>query len=503
MQFKSIFRELKGKNDRDDKLKQPIEHKNREGLLSLSFSSYVTVQQGQWANLPPELLLDIIGRVEANETTWPARRAVVSCAAVCKSWREITREVIRTPEECGLLTLPFSLKQPGPRDTPIQCYIRRERSTSTYRLYLGLSHGGTYKFELDSALSGDASKLLYAAKRIRKATKTEFVISLAANDFSQTSDNYAGNLRSNFFGSKFIIYDCQSPPKTGVFQSHGLSRKRISTKKVSPRLPLCNYKVATITYELNVLRTRGPRRMCCTMHSIPTLDETLCPVEASEERKDKSSSNKSIKESLVLKNKTPRWHEQLQCWCLNFRGRVTVASVKNFQLVASEQEKVILQFGKIGKDIFTMDYRSIMQGLLRAIRSFPMKYRKCFDDATIAKSHTIGEKGLPNTTVGEVLTSKGEEKVQSWLWCHTNDTVHDALKQMVQNNIGSLVVLKPGEQKLIAGIFTERDNHIRHVPVIDGKIIGMISIGDVVRAVLEQQHGEMKRLNEFIHGDYY
>lgn len=39
-------------------------------------------------------------------------------------------------------------------------------------------------------------------------------------------------------------------------------------------------------------------------------------------------------ESLVLKNKAPRWHEQLQCWCLNFRGRVTVASVKNFQLVA-------------------------------------------------------------------------------------------------------------------------------------------------------------------------
>uniref|UniRef100_A0A452Z779 Tubby C-terminal domain-containing protein n=1 Tax=Aegilops tauschii subsp. strangulata TaxID=200361 RepID=A0A452Z779_AEGTS len=35
---------------------------------------------------------------------------------------------------------------------------------------------------------------------------------------------------------------------------------------------------------------------------------------------------------LVLRNKVPRWHEQLQCWCLNFRGRVTIASVKNFQL---------------------------------------------------------------------------------------------------------------------------------------------------------------------------
>lgn len=34
--------------------------------------------------------------------------------------------------------------------------------------------------------------------------------------------------------------------------------------------------------------------------------------------------------SLVLRNKAPIWHEQLQCWCLNFHGRVTVASVKNF-----------------------------------------------------------------------------------------------------------------------------------------------------------------------------
>ncbi|KAK9139455.1 hypothetical protein Scep_009136 [Stephania cephalantha] len=87
---------------------------------------------------------------------------------------------------------------------------------------------------------------------------------------------------------------------------------------------------------------------------------------------------------LVLKNKSPRWHEQLQCWCLNFRGRVTVASVKNFQLVASpengpggpEHEKVILQFGKVGKDLFTMDYRypiSAFQAFAICLSSFDTK----------------------------------------------------------------------------------------------------------------------------------
>ncbi|KAB2619603.1 CBS domain-containing protein CBSX3 [Pyrus ussuriensis x Pyrus communis] len=80
---------------------------------------------------------------------------------------------------------------------------------------------------------------------------------------------------------------------------------------------------------------------------------------------------------------------------------------------------------------------------------------------------------------------------------------------MVKNNIGSLVLLKPGEQQHIAGIITERvtmqlmtEYHIRHVQVIDGKLVGVISIKDVVRAVGEQQSGELKRLNGYIKGGY-
>lgn len=89
--------------------------------------------------------------------------------------------------------------------------------------------------------------------------------------------------------------------------------------------------------------------------------------------------------SLVLRNKSPRWHDQLKCWCLNFHGRVTVASVKNFQLVASpehdgprgpEHDNVILQFGKVEKDVFTMDYRypiSAFQAFAICLSSFDTK----------------------------------------------------------------------------------------------------------------------------------
>ena len=46
-----------------------------------------------------------------------------------------------------------------------------------------------------AALSGDMSKLLLAAKKIRRATCTEFLISLVADDFSRPSNTYIGKLR--------------------------------------------------------------------------------------------------------------------------------------------------------------------------------------------------------------------------------------------------------------------------------------------------------------------
>lgn len=220
--------------------------------------------------------------------------------------------------------------------------------------------------------------------------------------------------RSNFLGTKFTVYDSQPPHGAGM-QLNSRSSRRFHSKQVSPRVPAGNYVVSTIAYELNVLRTRGPRRMQCTMNSIPIsaiqeggsaptptsfpqiIDKHFSPSPAAKGKGLISDLNHATLsevpvqsegslEGLVLKNKAPRWHEQLQCWCLNFKGRVTVASVKNFQLVAAvdpshnvspaEQEKVILQFGKIGKDIFTMDYRyplSAFQAFALCLSSFDTK----------------------------------------------------------------------------------------------------------------------------------
>ena len=57
-------------------------------------------------------------------------------------------------------------------------------------------------------------------------------------------------------------------------------------------------------------------------------------------------------------NKKPRWDEAAGGHTLNFRGRVTEKSVKNFQIKCEgvAGDETVLQFGRVGKNRFTMDF---------------------------------------------------------------------------------------------------------------------------------------------------
>ena len=63
--------------------------------------------------------------------------------------------------------------------------------------------------------------------------------------------------------------------------------------------------------------------------------------------------------------------------CLNFNGRVTQASVKNFQLVSPDDlDTVVLQFGRVAKDVFTLDLQwplSPLQAFSIACSAFDYK----------------------------------------------------------------------------------------------------------------------------------
>lgn len=140
-------------------------------------------------------------------------------------------------------------------------------------------------------------------------------------------------------------------------------------------------------------------------------------------------------------------------------------------------------------------------------------------------------------TVADILRDKGHE-----VWTITPDViVFDALKIMADKNVGALVVLDGAE---VAGILSERDyarkvilhgkssrelkareimsanvyfvspkedtedcmalftnKRVRHLPVLqDGHLIGIISIGDVVKAVIAEQEYTIKHLENYITG---
>ncbi|KAJ1284741.1 hypothetical protein BS78_03G228300 [Paspalum vaginatum] len=323
-------------------------------------------QEERWARLLPELLSDVVQRVEASGgERWPARKDVVSCACVCRRWREATVAVVRPPAESGKITFPSSLKQPGPRELPMQCFIKRNKKNSTFYLYLGFTNSPM-----------DKGKFLMAARRFRRGPHTEYIISLDAEDLSQGSNAYMGKLRSDFWGTNFKIYDSK-PPYDGAKVSSSRSSRRFGSRRISPQVSAGNYEVGQVSYKYNLLKSRGPRRMYCTLEC-PSAQETW---ENSLKTKFRRPTGPTI-----LRNKAPRWHEHLQCWCLNFHGRVTVASVKNFQLVASadpsdpagnvDEETVLLQFGKVDDDMFTMDYRqplSAFQAFAISLSSFGTK----------------------------------------------------------------------------------------------------------------------------------
>ncbi len=140
-------------------------------------------------------------------------------------------------------------------------------------------------------------------------------------------------------------------------------------------------------------------------------------------------------------------------------------------------------------------------------------------------------------TIGQLLKTKG-----NLVWkIDAKKSVFSALEMMAEKNIGALIVTKDDAP---VGIFSERDyarkcilqnltsretpvsdimeprvicaspedtieegmalmsdKHIRHLPVLEnGKIIGIVSIGDLVQTIIEEQKFIIDQLTHYING---
>ena len=116
MSFRSLARDLRDSigslSRRSFDVRLHTNHRGKShGAVHELHDQPEVIQTSCWAGLPPELLYDVIKRLEESESTWPARKHVVACGAVCRSWREMCKEIVQCPELSGKLTFPVSLKQ--------------------------------------------------------------------------------------------------------------------------------------------------------------------------------------------------------------------------------------------------------------------------------------------------------------------------------------------------------------------------------------------------------
>ncbi|XP_053529043.1 tubby protein homolog isoform X6 [Artibeus jamaicensis] len=248
----------------------------------------------------------------------------------------------------------FALR-PAPQGITIKCRITRDKKGMDRGMY------PTYFLHLDRE---DGKKVFLLAGRKRKKSKTSnYLISVDPTDLSRGGDSYVGKLRSNLMGTKFTVYDngvnpqkAPSPLESGTFRQ----------------------ELAAVCYETNVLGFKGPRKMSVIVPGMNMVHERVCIRPRNEHETLLARwQNKHTETIIELQNKTPVWNDDTQSYVLNFHGRVTQASVKNFQIIhGNDPDYIVMQFGRVAEDVFTMDYNyplCALQAFAIALSSFDSK----------------------------------------------------------------------------------------------------------------------------------
>lgn len=172
-----------------------------------------------------------------------------------------------------------------------------------------------------------------------------------ATDLSREGESFVGKLRSNLMGTKFTVYDNGTNP----CKNSGALLEESNTRQ----------ELAAICYETNVLGFKGPRKMTVIIPGMNMNFERV-PVRPTNDQESLLSKwqNHSLENLIELHNKAPVWNDDTQSYVLNFHGRVTQASVKNFQIVHdNDPDYIVMQFGRVAEDVFTLDYNYPMCAL--------------------------------------------------------------------------------------------------------------------------------------------
>ncbi|XP_038137307.1 tubby-related protein 3 isoform X2 [Cyprinodon tularosa] len=225
---------------------------------------------------------------------------------------------------------------PAPSGIKIKCRITRDKKGMDRGLY------PTYYMHMER---DDGKKVFLLAGRKRKKCKTSnYLISVDATDLSRDGESFIGKLRSNVMGTRFTVFDNGTNPCKNL----GTLLEESNTRQ----------ELAAICYDTNLLGFKGPRKMTVVLPGMNMNFERI-PVRPQNEQESLVGrwQNNRLENLIELHNKAPVWNDDTQSYVLNFHGRVTQASVKNFQIVHdNDPDYIVMQFGRVSEDIFTLDY---------------------------------------------------------------------------------------------------------------------------------------------------
>jgi len=252
------------------------------------------------------------------------------------------------------------LHNPAPKHAGmIQCRIVRDRSGISNRLH------PKYMMESD-----DGIFLMTAQKQIKNKTPN-YTIMMSKNPAKEVKDTdaFLGKLRSDFLGIEWVAY------------GQGLNPAKVDGKMSQAQaIQLVREELVAVQYTSSKWgNAKGPRKMNVVMPQVqPNGERLVCRTLAPQTDGLIALQNNNAAQLVdSYQNKAPKWNDKIGAYVLNFNKRVTEASVKNFQLCnASDPDTVYLQFGRVGRDAFNVDFRhplSAYQAFAVCLSSFDYK----------------------------------------------------------------------------------------------------------------------------------
>lgn len=231
------------------------------------------------------------------------------------------------------------LMKPLPKEQPpLLCYVEREKG-----LLSSLSMQITYRCYMEPTDTQSTGRFLMSAKKISGKQASYFLVSMDENpDGDRGSEALLGKVRANAVGSQYTITD------------HGLAPDRTQAP-------------STLRKEMGLIKFKfdsgGPSQMDVWIPRVSGVSVPTAAVWAPQNPMDgieNAVTCRSLDRLTVLQSKHPKWDALHGGHVLNFEGRVTECSVKNFQLQMRHPEPtddVNLQFGRVGKNKFVMDVK--------------------------------------------------------------------------------------------------------------------------------------------------